>query len=574
MAKLRIEGPWPAWAEGIQAGALEDGSGRSARVLIRGLDRDADESSLDALQEEARCLADIRHPGMLRLLHVTSRQGKAAHVYKFFEGVSLGRLLSHQRERQTFLPVKICGELSAAVATALAQAEVSLTESYPGRRLMHRGPAPEDILINDTGRIKVSGIGVHRTGDLMPLPLIGYTAPEGNESNASLVYSTSALVCELFTGRRLLPGSSDDARHNTMVDTALAALRDRPGEPIGEAIEGIVREGLQRVPGDRPTLAELATRLQNAAAELRGPGVRAWAGAAVPAAIAKARAASPLPVDDPPALAALAPPPMTDEVPTVVTGKADADALRKAALAEHAEPTLEQRPETTQDVTVEAAMPLSANPPLYTEHEPTVVERAAPKVSLQAPPLHDGPIIDASRAPAEIEFMAAPTPQDSSSGGMKALIVLAVLLMFAAAGVAVLLAVKPELLPTNPGLRPAEVETEVVEEPTPEPELISEPVAVEPKAPKSSKKTHVHMGVVVVSKRTASCKTDLEIMELVGMADVLDARQWVYENMSQLEGKQWFISPFAHPTAIRIARELVSACNAGIISQGAPFVQE
>ena len=97
---------------------------------------------------------------------------------------------------------------------------------------------------------------------------------------------------------------------------------------------------------------------------------------------------------------------------------------------------------------------------------------------------------------------------------------------------------------------------------------------MEPKAPKSSKKTHVHMGVVVVSKRTSSCKTDLDIMEMVGMADVLGARQWVYENMSQLEGKQWFISPFAHPTAIRIARELVSACNAGIISQGAPFVQE
>ena len=286
MAKLRIEGPWPAWSDRITAASLVGEGDRSARVFIRELDLEADPENLESLQEEARCLADIRHPGMLRLLHVSSRQGKATHVYKFFEGVSLEKLLAQQHDRRSFLPVKICGELVAAVATALAETAERLSANYPGRLLLHRGPSPEDVLVNAGGRVKVAAMAIRRPGEATTLvPLMGYTPPEGNESDASLAYAIGALTCELFTGKRLPAGSTDDARHDAMIRTAVVTLRDRPGEEVGELLLEIVQQCLARIPGARPPLAELAKRLQEAATGLRGPGVRAWAGAAVPTAM-------------------------------------------------------------------------------------------------------------------------------------------------------------------------------------------------------------------------------------------------------------------------------------------------
>ena len=462
MAKLRIEGPWPAWSDRVKSASLVGEADRSARVFIRELDLEAEPENLESLQEEARCLADIRHPGMLRLLHVSSLEGKATHVYKFFEGVSLQTLLAQQRARRSFLPVKICGELVAAVATALSQTANRLSESYPGRLIMHRGPSPEDVLVNASGRVKVAAMAIRRPGEPTTLiPLMGYTPPEGNESDASLAYAIGALTCELFTGRRLPAGSTDEARHDAMVRAAIITLRDRPGEEVGEFLIEIVLQCLARIPGTRPSLGELAQGLQEAATGLRGPGVRAWAGAAVPTAIRRSEEQpKATPSHEPPAIQAVpVPAPMTDEVPTVVTADPDAEALRRAALSNRLEPTAEQPRTDLADITIEAAMPLKHAAAPSMDHEPTVViKRESLPQAMQAPGLDgvEGPLIDASRPPEELD--TAPPPEPPSGGASKVAAVLGLLIMFVLAGAAVVLALKPELIPldvySTPGAPP------------------------------------------------------------------------------------------------------------------------
>ena len=375
-SKLRITGPYPAWAPNVREATFSNPSGKTGRVLIRLLDEVPGEPQrLKELQAEASRLASLRVAGLQRLMHVTALKGKAALVYKHDNGASMARVLDAQRARGGFLPVKICVAVLAEVAETLSRAERAIAQKLPDQQLAHRGPTPEDVLVDASGRVRLAGLMARPAGTASLLPLLGFTPPEGPDSANAFVYGVGALGVELFTGTRPPPGSSDPGRHEHAVQAALAALADRPGEPVPIALSQAIHLCLAREPHHRPSTLALAKQLGQILKACRGPGLGAWAPAVVPGVLSRTakderpvfqggeppvRRALPDPKSDVMALESLNIAVPADEAETVVARDPELERLRQQAIAAQAEPTMEASSDDNSERTVEAAMPAKA----------------------------------------------------------------------------------------------------------------------------------------------------------------------------------------------------------------------
>lgn len=264
-SKLRILGSWPLWSPDVREAQLgRDGERR--RVLIRLLPGvSGTPEALKQLQAQAARLAPATERGLLKHAHVTAVKGQAALVYNFFAAPSLARIFE---TRKGLLPAKVCAEIVASVARTLSNLDQWVEENSPGHPIAHRGPSLEDILITSQGEVLVSGTSL---GD-QPLPLLGYSPPEGPGGKAALAYGLGALTAAIYTGKSPPASHVLGLRHKEVMRRILTELQERPGEAVPEALLRIVGACLQSHPQDRPSLSQLSAGLHRIAEQSSGLG--------------------------------------------------------------------------------------------------------------------------------------------------------------------------------------------------------------------------------------------------------------------------------------------------------------
>ena len=213
---------------------------------------------------EARLLSQLDHPGIVTLHDFGLHEGVPYFVMEHVDGTSLREMLGQR------LPVGRALELAEEVLAALAFAHA--------RGIVHRDIKPENVLVDSSGRVKVTDFGLAkfapegeerltRPGVVMGTP--AYMAPEQLErpdevdSRADL-YAVGAMLYEMLNGE--LP---------------VGRFR-RPG--VSRAIDAAVLRLLAHRPADRPATAELAAA-DLRRARLRRPR-RAWPAAAIVASVA------------------------------------------------------------------------------------------------------------------------------------------------------------------------------------------------------------------------------------------------------------------------------------------------
>ena len=311
--KIKLLGSWSAWSEQVRWGNLVRPDGSSAPVLLRALPQ---VRFSEALAEDSRCLAALCHPAVLRLYHITGVGSDIAIVYEHFEGVALSRVLAELGRRSRHLPVRATAEIAAQVCDALLAAE---QVRQPGAAVVHPGPCPAEVLVDETGQVKVAGFAVHRQGSPLLLAPPGYVPPEGCAAPGAWAYGVGALLVELLSGERPSASAADPSRHEAMIRRALIRVLARSGEPAPEATINLIRQCMARQPEARPALEDVRDRLVALADSLRSPRLRTWAPGSVPAILQMHQPprSGPLPVPRGPR-----PAPQPESLP-ISTGPAD-----------------------------------------------------------------------------------------------------------------------------------------------------------------------------------------------------------------------------------------------------------
>ncbi|MCB9742209.1 MAG: hypothetical protein H6740_06385 [Alphaproteobacteria bacterium] len=282
--RLEITGPAPSWGADAREGELTRSDGRTLPVLVRLLrDQPSQPRNLATLQVQARDLARCRNDHLLRLINVSAVGGNAALVYVRFDGLSLLQVLNAQRMRGGWLPVKVCLEMAAMAAQGIATLSDTVARTLPDHRVISNGPGTEDILIDNTGQLRVARVLVTGPGDPPHASLNpGYTPPEGPDSLQANVYGLGALTLSLLSTQPPPLALSDLRQHDAQLQQAVGMLSQRPGEAVPRAAAQLIRLAMTGNHLVRPSTLAMATQLTELAGAMRGPDVAAWAGASIP----------------------------------------------------------------------------------------------------------------------------------------------------------------------------------------------------------------------------------------------------------------------------------------------------
>lgn len=228
------------------------------KVLAREISQDP--SALERFRREARTVAQLSHPHVVMVIDAGDDDERP---YIVFEHVT-GETLKERISRVGRLPV------SEAVAYAIEIGRA--LEAAHERQLVHRDVKPQNVLIDEEGRAKVTDFGIARNLELDGLPLtaagrvIGttdYVSPEQaldhEVTGQSDVYSLGIVLYEMLIGDVPFKAESKMDVAIKHVREELPDVQKRRPE-VSAALAAIV---------ERATAKELANRYRSAAEMVR-----------------------------------------------------------------------------------------------------------------------------------------------------------------------------------------------------------------------------------------------------------------------------------------------------------------
>lgn len=242
--------------------ARHEGLGKEVAVKVLNFSLVTNHTFVDRFLREARAVAQLDHPNVVRILNAGEEHGRHFIVMEMVSGENLGLHLAHQRRLERPEALRII----TGVAHALAAAH--------DLGLVHRDIKPDNIMVDENGVVKVADFGLARyitgvgeiTGEGIACGTPPYMSPEqiGGQSvdGRSDLYSLGVVLYECLAGQR--PFQANDilgwlACHTQMEPEPLRRhLHDLPDE-----VGALVNRLLAKRPEDRYADArELLTDLQ------------------------------------------------------------------------------------------------------------------------------------------------------------------------------------------------------------------------------------------------------------------------------------------------------------------------
>src|ERR671928_109895 len=186
------------------------------KLMHRDISNDPDQ--LERFRREARAVAQLNHPHVVTVIDAGEDDGAPYIVFEYVEGETL----KDRIRRMGRLPVPEAVAYAIEIARALSCAH--------SHRLVHRDVKPQNVLIDQEGRGKVTDFGIARSLEAQGLTATGrvlgttdYVSPEqalGHEvTGQSDIYSLGVVLYEMLTGEA--PFTAD-----TQVAVAMKHVRD------------------------------------------------------------------------------------------------------------------------------------------------------------------------------------------------------------------------------------------------------------------------------------------------------------------------------------------------------------
>jgi serine/threonine-protein kinase len=216
-------------------------------------------------EREARLLARLDHPGIVRVHEVVRLGADLLLVMENVPGTDLRRTLA--------------GGMPPADAALRYVSEIAAALDHAHERgVVHRDVKPSNVLIGPDGAVKVSDFGLatllerqalSRTGPAGAVDGLAYLAPELARGDLSVdrradVYSLGVIAYEMLVGRRPFPLAPDDPY--ATVRAQMEQAPPRPGDVVPgfpPLLEAALLWALQKPPERRPaTAGELSAALR------------------------------------------------------------------------------------------------------------------------------------------------------------------------------------------------------------------------------------------------------------------------------------------------------------------------
>ncbi|MBA4191667.1 MAG: serine/threonine protein kinase [Planctomycetaceae bacterium] len=230
------------------------------KVLIPGKNEDQ-KTAVEAFQREARAVAALDHPNIVRIFDVASHNDTPFLVMEYVEGDSLQQVL----ERSGPIPYAAAAEYIAQVAAGLQHAHE--------RGFIHRDIKPANLMREKHGVVKILDLGLaHTTAEKGSENREGtevagtaeYIAPEQGmnlsvDSRAD-IYSLGGTLFALIAGKPPFEGTTTQLllQHQLKTPPTLTSLNSS----VPAELSAVVAKMLQKKPDDRyQTPAEVVAAL-------------------------------------------------------------------------------------------------------------------------------------------------------------------------------------------------------------------------------------------------------------------------------------------------------------------------
>ncbi|SEK95787.1 Serine/threonine protein kinase [Stigmatella aurantiaca] len=219
---------------------------------------------------EARALAQVEHPGVVRILHWDEVAGTAFLAMELLQGVSLREWMRNQG-----------GPAPLRAALALGEQTARIMEEVHARGVVHRDLKPENIFLCPDGetfpgyRLKLLDFGIAKlppltvdahgatqlhTHETAFMGTVSYMAPEQFLSTATVsdradVYALGMMLFEMLAGR--LPFAAGDT-----LEVAAAHLREEPPSlrrfvpTLPGGLSKFIASMLAKDPAERPGMRQ------------------------------------------------------------------------------------------------------------------------------------------------------------------------------------------------------------------------------------------------------------------------------------------------------------------------------
>ena len=230
--------------------------------VLRG-DLSNDEKFIRRFKREALSVSNLSHPNIVEVYDVGEEDGNYYIVMEYIEGKTLKQLLQKRGALTLTEVIDIMSQLTDGLAHA--------HEAY----IIHRDIKPQNIMIEDNGRIKITDFGIamalnstQLTQTNSVMGSVHYLPPEqANGKGATVksdIYSLGILMYELLTGS--VPFKGD-----TAVEIALKHMKEKmpsirkQNPTIPQSVENIILRATAKNPKNRyDTVREMHSDLQTA----------------------------------------------------------------------------------------------------------------------------------------------------------------------------------------------------------------------------------------------------------------------------------------------------------------------
>lgn len=247
---------------------LDETLQRPVAIKVLRPDYSCDTDFVRRFRREAQAAANLFHPNIVNVYDIGEERGMHYIVMEYVEGKTLKEVI---REKGKLDPTE-AARITLQICDALEKAHSS--------GIVHRDIKPHNILIDSSGRVKVTDFGIARAVSNSTLTKAGtmmgsahYVSPEQAQGEPaderSDIYSLGITFYEMLTGK--VPFDAEEP-----LGLALKHVEEEPAPPsevdpgVPEDLDPIVMKCLEKDPRLRPQSArELANVLGS---WLAGPG--------------------------------------------------------------------------------------------------------------------------------------------------------------------------------------------------------------------------------------------------------------------------------------------------------------
>ncbi|MBX7197379.1 MAG: protein kinase, partial [Sandaracinaceae bacterium] len=235
-----------------------------------------DERFVQMFLDEGRLAAHISSPHVVQTLDLGRAEDESLYlVMELVVGVSLSALIRAVLRKRAQFPVAVAVDILSQAAMGLHDAHEARTMYGQPLQIVHRDVSPQNILVDVSGRVRITDFGVARaleratqtqSGEVKGK--LGYFAPEqvkGREIDRRTdVFALGIVAWETLAGRRLFAGDNPAQTLDFVMGMPVPRL-DAIRSDVPAALADAVAHALERDLSQRtPSAGDFAEELRDA----------------------------------------------------------------------------------------------------------------------------------------------------------------------------------------------------------------------------------------------------------------------------------------------------------------------